>query len=186
MRNSFSTASLAVAMLLAACGARAPDVPAPSEPLGDFRMGFNVVVVGDAMQGPGSQTVDPGILETSIETAVANRLGAYSGDGLYHLGIRVEGYVLPEPGARSDAVLLMAANVWDESTQQKLTATPIEVTGTVRAAAPTLAQLADSAAQELEQALRDNAGRWFAPKPGQTRIPFDPDARQATVASPPN
>lgn len=174
----------AVLIALAACTA-VPEAPQEAS-MGDFRLGFNVVVVRDALQGPGSQVVDEAALQAALERAVIDRLGAYDGDGLYHMGIRVDAYVLGEPGSGSDAVLLMAANVWDEATKRNLTAPPLEITGTVPSRNASLSTLADSAARALEEALRENADVWFAPKPNQPRVVFDRAAQQPSAPVSPN
>lgn len=169
-------------LAVAACALRPQSASEEPVFLGDFRLGFNVVVVRDAFQGPGSADVDDAVLQSAIEDAVLNRLGDYNGNGLYHLGVRVDAYVLSPPGSGRESALLMAVNVWDEATKRKLSVTPIEVAATVPAGASDLEALAARAAIGLEAALRDNAGEWFVPKPNSPRIPFDRDTQQSMAA----
>lgn len=170
--------AVAVGLALAGCAGPPEDAADGPPSMGDFRLGFNVVVVGDALQGPGSQTVEDAVLQRAVETAVLRELGGYNGDGLYHLGIRVDAYALATRGSGRESGLLMAVNVWDEATKRALTAVPLEIAGTLPAGSGDLEALAASAASALAVALAENADTWFAPTPGQPRIPFDRFAQQ--------
>jgi hypothetical protein len=189
-----SPRALAVAaalLALAGCANRA-DLAAPVDPIGDFRLGHNVVLATDTTEGPLSRNATPEELETAIRSEIEHRLRRYDGDGLYHVGVRVEAFVLAQPGIpvvlAPRSILLLAVNIWDNETRQRLNEEPIRITafegantgvpfipsGLVKSREEQLENLAISAAQEIEEMLRANETTWFAPKPGRTRVEFTP------------
>ena len=189
-----SPRALAVAaalLALAGCANRA-DLAAPVEPIGDFRLGHNVVLATDTTEGPLSRNATPEELETAIRSEIEHRLRRYDGDGLYHIGVRVEAFVLAQPGIpvvlAPRSILLLAVNIWDNETRQRLNEEPIRITafegantgvpfipsGLVKSREEQLENLSISAAQEIEEMLRENEATWFAPKPGRTRVEFTP------------
>jgi hypothetical protein len=175
---------------LAACGGQ-QEVDTAPEPIGDFRLGFNVVVANDITQAPGSREATEEELTTAVRAAMETRLSPYDGDGLYHIGLRIEAYSLGRAGVpivySPRSVLLIAMNVWDDATQEKLTEDPIRVTAFDTAAGPLVGSglvssreeqieaLAFNAAREVEKILMENRDTWFAPKEGRTRTSFDRD-----------
>ena len=189
------------ALALAACSNR-PDLSQPVDPIGDFRLGHNVVVARDNTIGPMSREATDEELETALRSTIEERLRRYDGDGLYHIGVRVEGYVLAMPGIplvlAPRSVFLLAFNIWDNETRERLNEEPIRITafegvntgvpfmpsGLVKSKEQQLENLSVSAAQEIEKLLRENEATWFAPKPGRTRVEFSPAAVAAPGAGP--
>lgn len=183
--------AVAALCLLGACSNRA-DLSAPVDPIGDFRLGHNVVLANDTTEGPFSRDATPEELQTAVRSEVEQRLRRYDGDGLYHLGIRVEAFVLAQPGIpvvlAPRSILLLAVNIWDNETRQRLNEEPIRITafegantgvpfipsGLVKSREQQLENLSISAAQEIEEMLRDNEATWFAPKPDRVRVEFTP------------
>jgi hypothetical protein len=183
---------VALAMLLVSACASQPDLTKPVEPIGDFRLGHNVVLATGATEGPFSRDASEEELAESVRDAIETRLRRYDGDGLYHLGVRVEAFVLAQPGIpiifAPRSVLLMAMNVYDNETRERLNDEPIRVTafegvntgvplvpsGFVKSREQQLENLSISAAQEIERILRSNRSTWFAPKPGRVRLDFTP------------
>ena len=90
-------APLSVAILLSAC--TTPD-PLTEEqiPMGNFRLGHNVVFSDKAVLGPLSRTADAGTWDEVLKDEVDRRFGRYEGEKLYHLGVSVDAYVLALPG----------------------------------------------------------------------------------------
>ncbi len=196
-------------LALGACS-NPPDLSQPVDPIGDFRMGHNIVVARDTTIGPMSREATEEELEAEIRAALEERLRRYNGDGLYHVGVRVEAYVLAQPGIplvlAPRSVLLLALNIWDNETQQKINEEPIRITafegantgvplipsGFVKSKEEQLRNLSISAAQEIEELLRENEETWFAPKPGRARVEFSaggsatPDPAAAEQAVPSN
>lgn len=181
---------ICLALLALAGCTTPPDLAQPVEPIGDFRLGHNIVVSEAPTQGPMSRDATDEELEEAVRLALAERLERFDGDGLYHLGVKVEAYVLAQPGIplllAPRSVMLLAVNIWDNETRERLNAEPIRITafegantsvpfipsGLAKSRETQLRNLAQSAAQEIEELLRENEAAWFAPKPGRERVPF--------------
>ncbi len=176
---------------LAACSGTLPEVDKAPEPIGDFRLGFNIVVANDITQGPGSRDATEEELTDAVRAAMEERLGPYDGDGLYHIGLRIEAYTLGQTGIplvfSPRSVFLVAMNIWDDATQEKLNDEPIRITafdgaagplvggGIVRGREQQIAGLAFDTALEVEEILVENGDTWFGPKEGRVRIEFQRD-----------
>lgn len=108
--------------LLVACNAGPQD--RTPESLGAFKLGHNVVVADKMQQGPISRDATSQEWETTVQTAVQQRFGAFEGDQLYHFGISVEGYMLAPPGIpvlyNPRSMLVINVTVWDDAANQKL------------------------------------------------------------------
>ncbi|MCU0855217.1 MAG: hypothetical protein MUF63_10010 [Rhodobacteraceae bacterium] len=195
----------AALLTLAACAERA-DLNEPVVPIGDFRLGHNVVVAKDTTEGPFSRDATEQELEAALSSEIEHRLRRYDGDGLYHIGVRIEAFVLGQPGIpillSPQSVLILAVNIWDNETRERLNAEPIRVTafealntrvpilssGLVNSKEEQLENLSISAALQIEQLLRENEATWFAPKPDRVRVEFTPGTpltaeQQATAQS---
>lgn len=184
-------AASAALLALAACSNRA-DLNQPAEPIGDFRLGHNVVLATGTTEGPLSRDASEEELETALRTEIEQRLRRYDGDGLYHIGVRIEAFVLAQPGIpivlSPRSIMLLAVNIWDNETRERLnddviritafegvnTGVPFMPSGLVKSKEQQLENLSISAAQELEKLLRENEETWFAPKPDRTRVEFTP------------
>lgn len=178
-------------VFLAACANRA-DLSQPVDPIGDFRLGHNVVLATDVTEGPLSRKATEEELETALRNEIEQRLRRFDGDGLYHIGVRIEAYVLAQPGIpvvlAPRSVMLLAVNIWDNDTRERLNDEPLRITafegantgvpmvpsGLVKSREQQLENLSISAAQELEELLRKNADTWFAGTPGRVRVDYTP------------
>lgn len=176
------------------CAAKDPDEE-PFQPMGDFRLGFNIVSANEVTQGPFSRDATEEELAATVRADLEKRLARYNGDGLYHVGARVEGYVLAQTGiplvATPRSIMVLAVQVWDDATQEKLTETPARIiafegidsgpplvgSGLLKSRETQLANLSRNAAYQIEQLLRRNEETWFGPKEGRARIPFDRASR---------
>lgn len=118
--------------MVAACSPSGEDLDKPAVPLGDFRLGHNVVVAPKAVKGPFSRDVPKEEMTKSLQDAVAARFGRYEGDRLYHFGISVEGYVLAAPGVplvyNPKSVMIINLTVWDDAAGKKLNDEPAQLT----------------------------------------------------------
>lgn len=175
---------LLAVFLLAACAA--PQLEEVPEPLGDFRLGYNIVQANDVVQGPFSREASEAELTDALRDAIEARLGRYDGDGLYHVGIAVGAYVLALPGLpvvyTPKSVLMFDVNVYDNATERRLNEKPHRITafeglhnvapvvgsGIARGKEAQLRNLAAEGARALEAWLRDNPG-WFIAEPGTGR-----------------
>jgi hypothetical protein len=199
---------LAAPLLLAACAAQPFDPEAARDPIGDFRMGHNIVVSDAPTQGPFSRDVSDDEWKTALTQAFETRLRGYSGTGLYHIGVKVEGYVAARSGVpvvyNPRSVLLLAVNVFDNRTGQRLNPEPHRLTvyesttggsallgsGLTRTREDQIAGLSANAAEMLEAYLRENAA-WFDRDPvAGEPVPYPgtpaPDAAAAApTAEPP-
>ena len=188
IRRTFLALSLAS---LAACGGTPDPLPPVAEPIGDFRMGFNIVVANDITKGPASRDATEEELTTALRAAMEERIGRYDGDGLYHIGLRIEAYSLGRAGVpllfSPKSVFLVAMNIWDDATQEKINPEPIRInafdtpggplvgSGLVKTREEQIAALAFDAARGVEEILIENRDTWFAPKEGRERIEFTRD-----------
>lgn len=179
---------LVAVLLLAACAA--PQMDEVPEPLGDFRLGYNIVQANDVAKGPFSRDASEAELTRALSEAIEARLGRYDGDGLYHIGIAVGAYVLAQPGLpvvyTPKSVLMFDVNVYDNATEQRLNDEPHRITafeglhnvapvvgsGIARGKEAQLENLAAEGARVLEAWLRENPG-WFTSEPGASRIEID-------------
>lgn len=124
-------ALLAIVATLAAC-TNPNDLDEAPPDLGDFRLGYNVVVASKMQRGPVSREATPEEWQQSLTKAIDDRFSRYQGDRLYHLGVSVEGYVLAQPGiplvASPNSVLIVLLTVWDDAAGTKMNAEPEQIT----------------------------------------------------------
>lgn len=109
--------AIAAALLLGACAAE--DLNKPQTPVGDFRLGYNIVVAKNAEAVGPSRKATPEEWEAAIKTEIARRTGTYQGSKLYHIGVGVEAYALAVPGIpvvlAPKSALVVTVNVWDDT-----------------------------------------------------------------------
>jgi hypothetical protein len=181
--------TIALILGLAACAGE-PLAERP-DPVGDFRLGYALAKVERPEQGPFSRVISDEQIKAEVEGAVRRRLGRYDGDGLYHVGMAVGGYVLAQPGVpflfSPRSVMIVDVTVFDNATRQKINEEPFRVTafeglentapivgsGLVRGAEQQLGNLAEQVAVQIENWIEENP-ELFVPEPGATRVPFDP------------
>jgi len=168
---------------LTACGGVRDDLSVAPDPLGDFRLGHNIAVVNEPVQGPFSRTVSDDQWEAAVIAAVDDRFNAdrFPGSKFYHIGVAVEGYVLAMPGIplvySPRSALIFTVNFFDDSTQTKLNDEAIQLTvfepcctvpllgsGYTRSAEEQMEGLSFNAARAIERTMRENAD-WFGGTP---------------------
>ncbi len=173
-----ATLALALAAGGGLAGCTTPD-PATVKlpPLGDFRLGYVVVVADEVQKGPLSREVDPKTIETALDRAIRARLGRYEGERLYHVAVNVGLYVLAQPGIplvlSPKSALVLLVTVWDDAKKKKLNEKPHQITiieepgagflvgsGYTRSAEEQLAGLARQAAKAINDWLYENR-HWF-------------------------
>ncbi len=173
--------SILMLLALAACSAPVRDLQKPPVPLGDFRLGHNVVVTPKTQKVPLGRELDKSVMETMLKEAVAERFGRYEGDGLVHLGISIESYFLAPPGvpivASPKSAMIILLSVWDDTSNKKLTTEPLQIvavesidqgpligSGYTKSAEQQFQNLCRNAAKQIETYLveRREEDGWFA------------------------
>jgi hypothetical protein len=108
-------ALLLTALTLLACSPT-QEMSATPEPLGDFRLGYNIVVVDSPELLPFSRKAEDAEWKAALEKAVADRFGRFQGTGEYHIALKLQAYALGAPGvpviASPKTVAVVTANVW--------------------------------------------------------------------------
>lgn len=122
----FFSRNLALVAILGMFSACSPPahVDAPQIPMGDFRLGHNIVVVNEPEEMPFSRNATDEEWKEAMTAAIDQRFGAYEGDKIYHLGVKVEAFALAVPGVpvlfTPKSVLVLAVNIWDDAAGEKL------------------------------------------------------------------
>ncbi|WP_237684976.1 hypothetical protein [Szabonella alba] len=177
-------AALAMSLTLLGACARNETVEPPVE-LGDFKLGFAVVVADGVQKVPISRDADPEDWKRVLKESLDARLKRYEGGKFYNLGVSVDAYALAPPGiplvVSPKSALVVSVTVWDDAAQAKLNAEPEQFTifegldgetlmgsGLTRTADEQMAALSFNAARRIERYLADNP-QWFGlpPKPGR-------------------
>jgi len=118
-------AALMGLLILTACGGIRDDLTETPDAIGFFRLGHNIAVVNEPVQGPFSRTVTDEEWQAAMVAAVDDRFGEarFFGDKFYHVGVAVEAYVLAYPGVplvySPKSVLIFSVNFFEDSTQTK-------------------------------------------------------------------
>jgi hypothetical protein len=107
--------TLATVALLGACSPP-QEMAAVPEPLGDFKLGYNIVVVDNPELLPFTRKATDAEWKAALEKAIAERFGRFQGTGEYHVALKLQAYALAQPGvpivASPKSVLVVSANVW--------------------------------------------------------------------------
>ena len=167
--------ALAALALLAACTDTAGPVSRSApEPLGDFKLGYAVVVAKNAQKGPLSREATPEEWVALIKPKLERMYRPLQGDRFYHISVSVDGYVLAVPGvpviASPKSMLVVSLNVWDDE-RGKLVLEPnkrftiIEAisgksilgSGLTRTKEEQMQVLVDQALKRIDAYLRENA-----------------------------
>ena len=156
------------------------DLQEPVEPIGDFALGYAVVVGPDMIKGPMSRDGDPEQIIASVKNAIDTHLDPLSGAKLYHVAVKIEAYVLAQAGVpllvSPQSALLLSVTIWHDESGQKLNSVPHQITvleapsersligsGLSQSSEQQLENLARSAALQIEAWLRTqhSAEGWF-------------------------
>lgn len=196
-------ALLAIVATLAAC-TNPNDLDEAPPDLGDFRLGYNVVVASKMQRGPVSREATPEEWQQSLTKAIDDRFSRYQGDRLYHLGVSVEGYVLAQPGiplvASPNSVLILLLTVWDDAAGTKMNAEPEQITimetisgntilgsGLTQSKEVQMENLSRNASKQIENYLvrrRAQQGWFGASAPTVASGPATPSADLPAAATP--
>ena len=165
-----------VAALLTACSP-SQEMAAVPEPLGDFRLGYNIVVVDNPELLPFTRKASDAEWKAALEKAIADRFGRFKGTGEYHVALKLQAYALAQPGvplvASPKSVVLVSANVWRPT--GKINPEPENLTvweglngqnllgsGLTQTKEQQMAKLAFNTALKVEEWFRKHP-EWFVP-----------------------
>jgi len=157
----------------------------PIVPLGDFKLGHNIIIASKMSKGPVSRNASEEEWIGELTKMIGVRFGRYDGDELYHFGISVEGYMLAPPGLplvySPKSVLVLNVTVWDDAAGRKLNDKPHQMTifenteassalvgsGMSRDRQEQLTGLSFNAARQIEQwlAVQHEQHGWFTDNP---------------------
>lgn len=175
-RNLFLGGAVAT---LAACSLPA-DVDAPQIAMGDFRLGHNIVVVNEPEVGPFSRLAEDDVWKEALIGAIDRRFGGYDGDKYYHIGTKIDMYVLALPGVpvvfTPKSVLVVTVNVWDDAAGEKVNEEAKALTIFEGVSAETLfsSGLTQNKKQQMTK-LADNAAKaiqdWILENPEWVGLP---------------
>lgn len=170
------------ALALTACDAER-DLVEPVVPLGEFRLGHNIVVADQVQKVDPSRDVTPDEWEAAFTSAIDRRFSRYQGNQYYHIAVAVAGYSVAVTGIpvvlAPKSVLIIDVTIWDNADGgSKLNPEPERFTilesfgsggpigsGATMTKDEQVAQLAANAAKRIENWMRENED-WFALKPG--------------------
>lgn len=177
-------AGLVLLAALAACSATPSDVAGPQPDLGDFKLGYNIVVVKEPQIGPLSRTATDAEWEAALKAAIAERFGSYEGEKLYHLGLKIDAYALGQIGipvlVKPKSVLVVSANIFDNRSQTKLNAEAKQLTVFEDLSAGTVlgSGLTQTREQQMERLSRNAAAavqNWLLENPEWFGLPPLPE-----------
>jgi hypothetical protein len=190
---------LVAGVLLSACAAE--DLTRPPAPLGDFDLGYNIVVAKNAQQVGPSRQVTTAEWEAALKAEIDKRTGRYDGNKLYHLGVGVDAYALAYPGIpivlKPRSVLSITVNVWDDTAGRKVNAEPKVITvfepftgetfigsGLTQTKEQQMVNLSANAARKINEWLVENKA-WFTPEAVAARaaLPKLPSAPRVPAAA---
>lgn len=190
-RRAFSGLALAGAgMGLTGCAATDPleaDLPG----MGNFRLGFAIVVSENAKKIPPSRDATAEQLKTSLTAELERRFGVYTGDRVYHVAVNIDGYSLAPPGIpvvlTPKSVLVCTANLWTADPQEKIGG-PEQITTFEGAETLVLGSgLMKNAEEQLETLSRNMAQKvqaWILRNPEWVGLPPRPGAPSGDLARP--
>lgn len=193
--------ALAAAVLLAACAAKPAD-QSPMKALGDFHLGYSIVVADNAKPVPPSRPATDTEWEKAFREEIDARLRRYEGGRLYHLAVAVDAYALAIPGvpvvASPKSVVVVSVTLFDDALQEKLNAEPKQLTifegksgetlvgsGLTRTREQQMEVLTRNAVAAIERWLEENEAwfKRFPPPPPEDVAEVAEAARKAAATS---
>ncbi|GGH42215.1 hypothetical protein GVY41_02530 [Frigidibacter albus] len=191
--------AIAAIVLVSACARE--DLSAPPEALGNFQLGHTIIVAKNAQVAGPSRTVTDEEWQAALQGEILKRTGRYEGDKLYHLGINIDAYALAYPGIplviSPKSILVVSANVWDDSAQRRINAEPKQITvfepfsgetllgsGLMQDKQAQMTNLSEAAARQINDWLVENKA-WFTPEAAAARALLPAAAGGAAASVPP-
>ena len=201
-------AILSAVFLIAGCAA--DDLSKAPTPIGDFRLGYDIVVADNAETAGPSRKATPDEWKAVLKEEIDRRIGRYDGDKLYHLGVAVNAYALAVPGIpvviSPKSVVVLSVDLWDDTAQRTVNAETKKFTvfeglsgatvigsGLTKTKEAQMRTLSINAARQINEWLIENKV-WFTPEavaaratlPPITKIEPQPTAKAAVATQPAN
>ena len=148
--------------------------------IGEFRLGYAVVIGKEMIKGPLSRVGDTEKIIAVVKEVIAKRLSVYEGGQYYHVAVKIDAYVLGQPGIplliSPKSALVMQVTVWDDDKKAKINEVPVQMTvleglslktfigsGLTQSAEVQIANLGEAAALRIEDWIRKQheAEGWF-------------------------
>lgn len=180
--------SIPALSLAAACGRR--NVAGDPDVLGNFQLGFAVVVAKNMKKVPISRDATVADWEAALQKALDDRFGRFTeGTKAYNIGVNVDAYALAPPGipivASPKSILVVSAIIYDDATAtllnpegkghqitafERTSGDSVVGSGLTKTAQEQMDELAYVAAQSIEDWLRENP-EWFGLPRRRRRAP---------------
>lgn len=169
--------------LLAACAPATRDLAGPVEPLGEFRLGYNIVNVENTRKVEPSRNATPEEWQAAFTKAIDDRFGRFDGSQLYHIGISVDGYSLAVTGvpvvATPQSVAIIRVWLYDDALGGRVNEEPEQISiferlpseaivlgsGATQTREEQMQNIAENGARLIEVWMRKNP-EWFQARPG--------------------
>ncbi len=182
-RRHAARAALLATLALAACAAPDADLGEAPEPLGAFRLGYNIVVADGTQKVEPSRDVTEEEWEAAFTEAIDARFSRFDGDQLYHIAVSVNGYSLAVPGvplvAAPKSVAIIGVSIWDDAAGGKINEEPEVIVVYERLGADAalvgsgltldreeqIENIAQNGARLIERWMRKHP-EWFESRPG--------------------
>lgn len=174
---------LASALLLAACEGTTDQEVTQAAPVGDFKLGYAIVVAKDVEKGPFSRDATPKEIEDAVHAALMEKFGGLDGKSFYHIAVGVGAYALAEPGipllVSPKSAMVADVTLWDDRKKAKInpephTITVVEALGTgglfgsgfSMTREEQLRMLSVRMAEKIEAWIKENEASFFAATEG--------------------
>jgi len=194
-KSACAAAFVLAATFLAGCGGS--DLTSPPKPIGDFRLGYAIVVADKAEPVGPSRKATADEWEAVLQKSVRAQLDRYQGEKLYHIGVGVKAYALAVPGVplvlSPKSVIVVSVDVWDDAISKTINPEPKEFTvfeglsgatvigsGLTKSREEQMQTLSDNVAQQIANWLAENKA-WFTPEAVAARAAL---AKAAATAKP--
>ena len=123
-RRGLAASGLAFTALAASgCAAKDP-LTEDAREMGDFRLGYNIVVTDKMKKIPPSRDATGDAWEAALTSEVERRFGRYEGARTFHVALAVDGYALAPPGIpvvlTPKSILVVTANLWSAEEGRKV------------------------------------------------------------------
>jgi urease gamma subunit len=174
---------LALAVALAGCSTPTADLGGPVEPLGEFRLGYNIVVADGTQKVEPSRDATEEEWERAFTEAIDARFSRFEGDQLYHIAVSVNGYSLAVTGipvlVPPKSVAIIGVSIWDDAAGGKINEEPevmvvyerlvgeeaVVGSGATLSREEQIENIAQNGARLIELWMRENPD-WFAARDG--------------------